>query len=128
MSGKVNMIPTLRKFRGGGHSKQIWGGGQSKDIFRGGPVKKNTLYLQTLPPEDCDHYDDDFDRIIIFPPRHHYCPATECLRSHNFLNIQQSNYPLTHLASLVSKDHNAHFYSNHLEKGQLKILVFQQLN
>ena len=47
---------------------------------------------------DCDHCDDDFDRIIIFPPQHHHCPATECLRSHNFLNIQQSNYPLTHLA------------------------------
>ena len=30
--------------------------------------------------------------------------------------------------SLVSKDHNAHFYSNHLEKGQIKKLLFQQLN
>ena len=42
MSGEVNMIQTLRKFRGG-QTKQIWGG-QSRDIFRGGPVKKITLY------------------------------------------------------------------------------------
>ena len=34
MSGELNMIQTLRKFRGG----------QSRDIFRGGPVKKITLY------------------------------------------------------------------------------------
>ena len=36
VSGEVNMIPTLRKIRGG-QSKQIWGG-QSRDIVRGDPV------------------------------------------------------------------------------------------
>ena len=44
MSGEVNMIPTLRKFRGGA-SPSKFGGGQSRYIFRGGPVKKITLYM-----------------------------------------------------------------------------------
>ena len=44
MSGEVNMIQTLRKFRGGPDQANL-GGGQSRDIFRGGPVKKITLYV-----------------------------------------------------------------------------------
>ena len=43
MSDEVNMIQTLRKFRGGA-SPSKFGGGQSRDIFRGVPVKKITLY------------------------------------------------------------------------------------
>ena len=43
MSDEVNMIQTLRKFRGGA-SPSKFGRGQSRDIFRGVPVKKNTLY------------------------------------------------------------------------------------
>ena len=39
MSGEVNVIPTLRKFRGG--PVEAFLGGAS---LEGGPVKKNTLY------------------------------------------------------------------------------------
>ena len=42
LSGEVNMIPTLTKFRGGPVQANL-GGGQSRDIFPGGPVKKTTL-------------------------------------------------------------------------------------
>ena len=40
MSGEVNVIPTLRKFRGG--PVEAFLGGAS---LEGGPVKKNPLYL-----------------------------------------------------------------------------------
>ena len=39
MSGEVNVIPTLRKFRGGPVEAFLGGGS-----LVGGPVKKNTLY------------------------------------------------------------------------------------
>ena len=47
MSGEVNMIPTLRKIRGGA-SPSKFGGGQSGDIVRGGPVKKSPCMISEL--------------------------------------------------------------------------------
>ena len=41
MSGKVNMIPTLRKIRGAILANL----GEYRDIVKGGTVKKITLYL-----------------------------------------------------------------------------------
>ena len=44
MSGEVNVIPTLSKFRGGPVGAFL--GGAS--LEGGGPVKKNTLYVSEL--------------------------------------------------------------------------------
>ena len=46
MSGDVNGITSLRKFRGGAVEAFFFGGGgQSRDIFRGGPLKKTPCIL-----------------------------------------------------------------------------------
>ena len=63
MSGEVNMIQTLRKFRAGPDQANL-GGGQSRDIFRGGPVKEITLYYLYFTFLFTDYNMDSFQRNL----------------------------------------------------------------
>ena len=45
VSGEVNMIPTLRKIRGG-QSKQIWGGASTETLSGVGQLKKHPVDVQ----------------------------------------------------------------------------------
>ena len=64
MSGEVNMIPTLRQFRGG-QSKQIWGGGSLETFSGEAQLKKHPVFfiVETISPSllsmiDCQHAEE----------------------------------------------------------------------
>ena len=68
MSGEVNVIPTLRKFRGG-PVEAFWGGGQSRG---GGQLKKNPVVLKFD-----QNFDDNLNFVDIFKPTNSTLPKTQ---------------------------------------------------